>query len=94
MKTIECKDMNRLLTINLFIIRRILMMYIAVPATTILEGMWRVLNLVPFARNIKNTKKIEKVLILASANFLSMGKPFTSKIILKNQDRNCPKRLL
>ena len=92
-RTIGCIDMNLLLTISLYITKEILMMYIVVPAITILKGMCRVQNLAPFASNIKSTKKIEKVLTQGLANFLSIEKPFTSKIILKNYDRNTKKRI-
>ena len=92
-KRIGYIDINLLLTISLYITKEILVMYIVVPAITILKGMCRVHNPAPFASNIKSTKKIEKVLNQGSVNFLSMEKPFTSKIILKNYDRNTTKRI-
>ena len=41
-KMIECRDMNLLLTISLYIIKKILMMCIVVPVIIILRGMFRV----------------------------------------------------
>ena len=41
-KMTDCIDMNLLLTISLYTIKKILMMYIAVPVIIILRGMFRV----------------------------------------------------